>query len=277
MFVNRVFPAMCLFACLLFSPLTHAQNNITVVSAASRSASSNVFAAESKALIFGRNLASGTLFGAVTNSQLPTQLLDVRVAFASDILPNKVYAELLLVSPTQIDFLIPALPFTTYSLRVERNGQIVGSSTINVTKLRPEFYTVKATLGSQNIDVPLVQLLQVYENGGLFYFQPIKFDVLTNQTIAQQLVTRSQPQNFLVVYASGIRARANASSVSAFLNNYGCEVLYAGSTDGSNGLDQINIRLPSFAPNELPTFSTLTITVDGQTVSVPNLWLKHTN
>jgi uncharacterized protein (TIGR03437 family) len=186
------------------------------------------------ATLYGTNLAFDTRAVAATDivgGMMPTTLDGVAVWV------NSIPSALFLISPTQINFLVP-YEFTagTVSVVVARDGQAGPSVSIQLNSTSPGLFiwngnnAVAVHLSGQAISAtaPAVpgEIVVIYA-AGLGRTSP--------DTTAGQLATEAFPIYF-------------ASQFQVLFNGKACppgSVLYAGLAPGFAGLYQINLRLPS--------------------------------
>ena len=136
-------------------------------------------------------------------------------------------ARLLFVSPTQINFEVPA-------------GTSNGQATVNLVQHGGEFYTTTVpvaqtapglfTLGNSAV----AGYLQRVETGGK----------LTTLSVQQPIALDERPV-YLVLYGTGIRNRSPLANIICEIGGIQVPVDYAGPEgSGVPGLDQVNLRLP---------------------------------
>ena len=200
------------------------------------------FAEFTIATIYGQNLAFRTN---VTNgdgaSGLPTNLGGVSVYFDGS------YAGLFYVSPTQINFLIPAATGTgDYAVRVIRDAAAGPEAILHLDAFSPGFFGYSSNGAAANTHL-VSTIVATHIDGRL---------VSTDLPAA--------PAEILVLYATGLGAtipaqipgrvplKAAAISASSLIKilidgvaSDAANILYAGITPGFSGLYQINLRLPA--------------------------------
>jgi len=238
--LNKAVPLAILIAFSL-----EAQTPIVVVSAASYQP---VVSPNSLASLFGTGLSDDTAAAQLdATGQLPTQLAGASVMINGNTAP------LLYVSPTQINFLVPAsTDIGTAAVIVQSVTQFIG--TMQVRNVAPAIFS---TAGSGQ--GPGAILNAVTFAGGPFLVE----------TPAN---TGSDKRTRLAVFATGLRyagnpahdpAKANAAIQVQAHDHLGnvYAVEYAGAAPGFFGLDQINLIVPS-AADGTGTLS-LTIAAEG--------------
>jgi uncharacterized protein (TIGR03437 family) len=182
---------------------------------------------------FGTNLA--TMTQSAPGVQLPTTLAgtQVRVIDSAGIAR---FAQLLFVSPTQINYLMP--PGTSDGLATvdvipEGGGSVIASGDAQVTTVAPGIFTVSGT-GS-----PPTAAGQWLRYSG---------EVLVDSGSLETPIAFGDPGDkvYLVLYGTGIRKRSALSAVSATLSGSSAVVEYAGpgQQGGYTGMDQANILIP---------------------------------
>ena len=231
---------------------TSAELYIPPLRAASAASLSGPLAPESLGSIFGSRLALATEVANDALSSLPTTLggISLRIRNSSGAVR---LAPLLYVSPSQINFEVPA-------------GTAPGSVALEVLnapsqlpKVEAQVNTVAPGLFTFEDNTPVAYALRIEPDGKQ-----------TALSVRNTIILDDRPV-YLVLYATGIRYRSLSATARATIGGIEVPVEYAGA-EGSGwltGVDQINIRLTP-ALKDLGV-SNLTVTVDGipsNTVSV---------
>ncbi|HEX4946205.1 MAG TPA: hypothetical protein VFZ34_06065 [Blastocatellia bacterium] len=201
------------------------------------------------ASVFGVNLASSTVL-ATAGQALPTELGGVQVEV------NGVAAPLFFVSPTQINYMIPAgTTVGTKGVVVKNAVGEVARGQIEVAPVSPAFFTA-----SQNgLGVPSGYITRVAAGTSQF----------TNEQIANGVtpitIDRRGDQVFLILFGTGIRYAPNtntandialagggtllnvAESLEVTIGGRTARVDFAGAQSQYYGLDQVNILIPADA------------------------------
>lgn len=204
--------------------------------------------------MFGSNLALTT--EAASSRPLPTTLGGIRVhvryrAAYSD--SSDRVAQLLYVSPTQINFLMPPdAPVNPTSLNpsdtigfhpgflyvsLERVGQPFApdATIVPLTSFAPGLFTYIGNL-------PAATAIQVGDNGVQTSLPLYACEFLFCR---EQPIDLSQGQVYLSLYGTGFTAGADRADLVCHVNGQALTPLYAGPQGQTPGLDQINLLLPS--------------------------------
>jgi uncharacterized protein (TIGR03437 family) len=196
-------------------------------------------APDSIATIFGDALATGT--STVSTATLPTSLLETRV-YLRDAAGTTRLAPLFYVSPTQINYLVPAssaLGLMTTTI-TSGNG-IVSQDTVLLDATFPGLFTANATGNG----VPSALALRVRADGSQNYESIMRFDQAAASWVPVPINLGAETdQVFLVMFGTAFRGNTNLSSVTATIGGTSVEVLYADAQGQLFGLDQANLRLP---------------------------------
>jgi uncharacterized protein (TIGR03437 family) len=210
-----------------------------VVSAAS--AESRI-APGSLATVYGLQLAAPTE-AADLSKPLPSQLGGVRVSLRDAIRGTQHDARLLYVSPTQVNFEVPATSAEGSAAVIIDDGTQHTIARATVSPVAPALFTYAD-------NTPISYLLRVEPDGSV-----------TALSSRDPIVLDSRPVYF-VLYGTGIRNRTSLAEVSVKIGNQTISADYAG-PDGAGlpGLDQVNVRLPLSLMGSGST--TLTLTVNG--------------
>ncbi|MCU1259057.1 MAG: hypothetical protein JWO80_1942 [Bryobacterales bacterium] len=207
--------------------------SITVQSAA---APSPAVAPDSLASLYGAGLATGT--AQAMSQPLPTMLGGVTLS-VTDSRGVQLAAPLLYVSPSQINFVVPAGTAAGVAQFVESNGSATQAGTANIGLVAPTLFSmngagsgvaaataIAARVGNPQVQTP-VPVFQCGSSGCSSV--PINLGVDT--------------PIYVTFYGTGIRNRRSLSDVTVLINGTSVPVLYAGPTPGFSGLDQINVAL----------------------------------
>jgi uncharacterized protein (TIGR03437 family) len=201
----------------------HAQTgSLSVVSAASYR---SVIAPDSLAAMFGTTLARSTVFATLdADGNLPIELAFTRVEC------NGTASPLIFVSPTQINFVVPAgvaVGTAIVTLR-STDTNTTRTTTVQVAATAPALFSSDASGSGPGAILNAVT------------FTPAPFLTVTPQNGADTS-TR------LAAYGTGFRHAKNvsATAVDSLGNRYNLTVEFAGAAPGFAGLDQINFVVPA--------------------------------
>jgi len=242
--------ALSMTAAWRFGATRHAaaarnQPAVAVVSAASFE---RVVAPDSVAAAFGERLATSAMVAGDIDPVTPGVQFPVSLA-GTTVEINSRLAQLFFVSPSQVNFLVPAATeINTVSVVVRAGDGAVSRGEARIAAVAPGIFSADGN----GQGAPAATLLRVNAGGeqsyealaerdlllGRFVPIPIKFDT-TNERV------------FLILYLTGIRRAPDPNndgnlSESARVTIGGTEIApgYAGQQGFFAGLDQINVELP---------------------------------
>lgn len=192
---------------------------------------------------FGTGLGSG-IYNA-TSLPLPKSLGGTVVTV------NGNTADLLYVSPTQINYVLPSnLSPGTATVEVKTNGVVVGKGTVVVDNVAPALFTITA----DGKGIP----------AGYSTFDGIVTKALFNPDGTSRVVEAGTAQrpSYLVLFGTGLRKRSALSNVQVRIGGIVAQVDYAGPQKDYVGLDQLNVVVPTGARGSGEV--DLILTVDGK-------------
>jgi uncharacterized protein (TIGR03437 family) len=230
-----------LFSGTFFMTL-HAQSNPSFVSASAASFRRAPLAPESIIAGFGTRLSATT--EAATITPLPTELGGVSIS-VKDSAGSERFAPLFFVSPTQINYLMPAGTATgAASLRIQTAAGVV-TETVQIAAVAPGLFTANAD--GRNAAAALA--LRVLADGTQRYERATRFEPFERRHIVVpiELTPDEAPATtdvFLILYATGLRHRSALTNVSAQLGGLSAPVTFAGAQGDLAGLDQVNVHIP---------------------------------
>ena len=167
---------------------------------------------------------------------------------------NGVSADLLYVSPSQINYLVPStIAAGNATVEIKTGSNVVARGTINVANVAPALFTVT----SDGKGIP----------AGFSTFDGVNLQVLFNSDLSSRVLspsTTARP-NYLVLFGTGFRKRTALSNVRVTVGGIISQIDYAGTQNGFAGLDQLNIVIPSTARGSGEV--DLILTVDGVTAN----------
>jgi uncharacterized protein (TIGR03437 family) len=195
-------------------------------------------AAESIVTAFGTSLASAAL--AAQSLPLPTALGGTRVVVRDNLGVGR-HAPLFYVSPTQVNYLVPAGTAPGAALVTVTNAQgVVSYSSLEIVSAAPGVFSADAT--GQGLAAALVQ--RVRADGSQVYEPVARYDEAARRFVAVTVdVSDANEQAFLLLFGTGLRGSGGAGAA-AQIGGENAEVLYAGPQGSYAGLDQVNVRLP---------------------------------
>jgi uncharacterized protein (TIGR03437 family) len=232
-----------------------AQSAVTVVSAASYSGVA--LAPEAIASCFGARLAATTRSAATL--PLPTELAGTTVK-VKDSAGTERAAPLFFVSPTQVNFQVPAATTAgAATVTIRSSDGSISTGSITVAKVAPSLFTANAT----GRGVAAAVFLRIRPNNVQSYEPVGRYDAVQSKFVPIPVnLGPETEQVYLVLYGTGSRHFSAMSQVSAKLGETPLEVMTLGAQGSFTGLDQVNLRVP----RNLPVCGTLdvTLTIDGK-------------
>ena len=208
------------------------------------------------ATAFGANLAAQT---AQPAGAPPVSLGGVMVSITDSAGAART-AQLFYVSPTQINYLIPAATaLGLATVTIAAGGNMTATGQIEIATVAPALFTMNAAslvaanavLVDQDGDQTFETIYQTDQNGNVTAL-PIDFGSDTDTV-------------YLVLYGTGFRNLSSLSAVTATVGwSLNAPVTYAGPQCCYIGLDQVNLQLPRSLATATPSTTILQLTVDGQ-------------
>jgi uncharacterized protein (TIGR03437 family) len=223
---------------------------VTSVSAANDRA---IVAPDSIASGWGANFSTATTSGTLTDGSLPTSLGNVQLSLVDSSMAT-LTPTLYMVSPTQINYLVPAntaLGAGTLSVQ-SQSGSAQGA--VLVSNVSPGIFTFNGS----GTGVPAAQVLAYTPGGQVTNISPVQSG---SSTFAPNPIAIGPNQVYVVLYGTGIR-RHSLNPVIATINAVSVPVTYAGVQSQYPGLDQVNVG-PLPASLEAAGTTNLIVTVDG--------------
>jgi uncharacterized protein (TIGR03437 family) len=217
--------------------------NIPTVSTVSAASYTADVAPDSIASAFGSGLASGAY--SAGGVPLPKSLGGTAVTI------NGLAVDLLYVSPTQINYVLPSgLGAGAANLEVRLNGTLVGQGTVTVSNVAPSLFTFTA----DGKGVP----------AGFSTFDGRTLTPLANSNGSPRVIDpgTAQRPNYLMLFGTGWRRRSSLSNVQVRIGGILCQIDYAAAQGGYVGLDQLNLIVPTGARGSGEV--NLVLTVDGK-------------
>lgn len=219
-------------------------------------ATSQNFAPYELVSLFGSNLANTTLQGDPVT--LPASLGGVTVGVFDSAGIGR-FAALYLVSPGQINFVIPSgtAPGAAVIAVTNSNapaGAGVVPIQINIASVAPGLFTASAN----GKGLAAAQIIRVRADG-----------TQTLENVSAAPINIGSDTLYLVLYGTGIRNRKSDASVTCAINGQNLPVAYAGSQSQFPGLDQVDVLLPSSLKGAGQV--NVTLTVDGEVSNTATL------
>lgn len=188
---------------------------------------------------FGQNLAAGV--EVATTIPLPTELGGVSVK-VKDASGTELLAPLVFVSPTQINYLIPAASRPGLAMvTVVNQGKTAATGTAGISRIWPALF-------SKNGDgkgVPAAMAVRVAADGKQTVFPVFVCGSEPGSCVPSPIdLGAANEQVILLLYGTGIRGRAALDQVKVQIGGFQGEVQYAGAQSEYPGLDQVNVKMP---------------------------------
>jgi uncharacterized protein (TIGR03437 family) len=179
-------------------------------------------------------------------------------------------APLFFVSPTQINYLIPAETGAgSATISVFNEAGTVSIATVQINNVAPSLFAANAN----GQGVAAASVLRITADGKQNYEKAVRFDAAQNRYIAVPIdLGAGSDQVFLLLFGTGIRYRSTLGSVTATIGGAPVEVLYAGAQGDFLGLDQINLRLPHSLAGRGEV--DVVLTVDGKVANTVRVSVK---
>lgn len=204
-------------------------------------------APDSVAALFGAQLGQTT--ASATSFPLPLTLAGVTV------MVNNLSASLLYVSPTQINYIVPANTDPgTAAVTVMNGGAAVATGTVPVEAVSPSIFTILAS----GKGTPAAQT--TFDG---VTFQSVGYTDGSSRVLS--VGTAARP-NYLVLYGTGLRRRSSLSNVRVTIGGVPAEVTFLGAHSRLAGMDQLNVKLPQ----ELRGRGNVdvVVTIDGKSANI---------
>jgi uncharacterized protein (TIGR03437 family) len=210
-----------------------------VVSVSAASYHLTGLSSDSLATSFGTGLATTTI--AANTLPLPTEIARTTVN-VKDSTGTERLAQLLYVSPTQVNYLIPAgTALGAATVTIASGDGSVSSGVVLIKPVAPSLFAANGN--GQGVAAALA--LRVKADGSRGYEEVVQFDAAQNRFIARPLeLGPESDQVYLVLFGTGIRSRTSLSAVVATIGGTYASVSFAGMQPDFEGLDQVNVLVP---------------------------------
>jgi uncharacterized protein (TIGR03437 family) len=172
-------------------------------------------------------------------------------------------APLFFVSPTQVNYLLPAGTVAgAAAVTILASDGAASVASIQVTAVSPGMFSADAT----GMGLAAAVLLRARADGSRS-FEPIaRFDSAQNKIVAVPIDFGAPTDElFLIPYGTAFRNRSSLSAVNVKIGGTDVETFYAGPQGSLDGLDQINARLPRTLAGRGDV--DVVVTVDGRTAN----------
>ncbi len=218
----------------------------TTSSAANVSAASyngSTLASQAIVAAFGSNLAIDA--SAAATFPLPTSLAGTTVTVRADSGIERL-APLFFVSPTQVNYLVPAgMISDAASIVISCADGSVATETLRIAEVAPGLFSANAN----GEGVAAAVAFRVKSDGSQSYEPVAEFDTAQNKIVSLPIdlgpdLGGATDQVFLILFGTGIRGLSAMSSIRATIGGTGSVILFAGAQGWFDGLDQVNLLLP---------------------------------
>lgn len=214
-----------------------------IVNVRAASYAATELASDSIASAFGQELASE--IASANTVPLPTTLGGTRVQITDSKGVTKA-APVFFVSPSQINYLIPAgLADGIASVTVQNRAGVLSRGSLRLNQIAPSVFSADAS----GQGWAAAEVVRVASNGRQSGERIARYDANANQFVGVPIDFGPErgadsDQLYLILYATGLRQRAEVSKVKVKIGDLFLPVEYAGPQSEFAGLDQINVRLP---------------------------------
>jgi uncharacterized protein (TIGR03437 family) len=243
----------------------------TQASVSAASYSSATLAPESIVAAFGSNLATATLVASAT--PLPTALAGTTVKVRDNSGVERL-APLFFVSPTQINYLVPAFTATgAATITITSGNGSVSIGNTQIAAFAPGLFTADAS--GQGLAAAIA--LRIKADGSQQYEPVGRFDPVQNKFVAVPIdlgpdLGNASDQVFLILFGTGLRFRSGLSGVNVRIGGVEAQASFVGAQGGFVGLDQANVKLSRdlIGRGELD----VVLAADGQSANTVRIQIK---
>jgi uncharacterized protein (TIGR03437 family) len=222
-------------------------------------------------IIFGSGFADQLL--AATTLPLPSVLGGTRVTIHG--LNSDLPAQILFVSPGQINFIVPPTAATgSATIRITRDAttgpsHLVAAANVFVASVSPGLFSANAN----GRGVPAAIAVRSSSDGTQVNL-PVFQCGATAGSCAPVPVDLGAPADdvVLVLYGSGIQGVSSPSGVTVRIGGVNSDVLYSGPQGSLAGLDQINVRIPRSLAGT--GNADIALTVDGIPANIVSISIR---
>ena len=196
-------------------------------------------APESLASALGTNLSR---FPLPLEDAVPPTKLNGTIVKVKDSACVERLAPLFFVSPTQVNYMMPAgvaNGLATVSVFNEAGAISVG--TVQINSVAPSLFGAN----SNGQGAAAATVLRVKAGGAQVYESAVQWDTGLARYVTLPInVSDPGDQVFLLLFGTGFRYRQSLNGVTVTIGGVPVEVWYAGAQGGFYGLDQLNLLLP---------------------------------
>lgn len=199
-----------------------------------------VVAPDSIASVYGLNLVTET--ATATALPLPTMLAGITLTI-KDSSGAQMNVPLLYVSPSQINFVVPAGVAAGKASVSLQNGTLViaALASVDVARVSPGLFTV----GDDGGTVGIAAATAIRQVISTKIQSPVPvFDCAAGTCKPVPINVGVDAPVYLSLYATGVRGRTSLDNVSVTIGGVDVPVLYAGPQGTFPALDQVNVPLP---------------------------------
>ena len=187
---------------------------------------------------YGAGLASVTQAAALP---LATSIGGMQVEL-TDSSGSKTLASLIYVSPTQINYVVPAgTALGRVTATVQNMGRAVATGSFEVENVAPAVFSANGN----GYGVAAAQILRIKSDGTQSYEPVARLDQQQQAFVAEP-IDFGDPSDrlFVLLYGSGFRNLSGLDGTSLQIGPRGVPLLFAGAQPDFPGLDQANAELP---------------------------------
>ena len=236
---------------------------IQPISVQSSAAPNGAVTAQSIASIYGSGFTTAT---EVAGTQPPPQTLGGVTLTVTDSAGNTRGADLMYVAPSQINFVVPAgLAPGAATFAIANGGATPLTTSAIIQSVAPTLFS----MSGDGRGVAAATGIQVQTANPQAQSAVAVFQCASSGCTSTPIALGASSTVYLSLYGTGIRNRTSLANVTVNINGTNVPVLYAGPQSGFEGLDQVNVALPSSLTGSGEV--NVVLVVDGQTANVVNV------
>jgi uncharacterized protein (TIGR03437 family) len=233
---------------------------IQPISVQSSAAPNGAVTAQSIASIYGSGFTTAT---EVAGTQPPPQTLGGVTLTVTDSAGNTRGADLMYVAPSQINFVVPAgLAPGAATFAIANGGATPLTTSAIIQSVAPTLFS----MSGDGRGVAAATGIQVQTANPQAQSAVAVFQCASSGCTSTPIALGASSTVYLSLYGTGIRNRTSLANVTVNINGTNVPVLYAGPQSGFEGLDQVNVALPSSLAGSGEV--NVVLVVDGQTANV---------